>query len=307
MGVKGLYKLLSTHAAGAIKPITMSDLRDWTVCLDASMAIYQWCSVGQQLGIKNNKNLYINHIQGAFFRTVAMLNAGIKPVYVFDGVPPAAKHKTIAERRGMRDAGKSVRVPKEVYIEVARVLELMNIPIVYAPSEAESQAVYYTINGTADAVATEDTDAFALGGKFVIRGLDTAAKNMVIVDTNKALELLGLTRNKFVDLCILLGCDYTGTIPGIGPAKALALIRKWGGIEDIIKNESIKIPNGFDYVSARKEFLTPVVDNTLIIDNRGKKLTPNDIEKLREFLIETHGLSPNRVMKSLKILADLKN
>ncbi|CAN0475580.1 unnamed protein product [Discosporangium mesarthrocarpum] len=37
---------------------------------------------------------------------------------------------------------------------------------------------------------------------------------------------LDLSYEKFVDLCILCGCDYTGSIKGIGPKKALNLIRQ---------------------------------------------------------------------------------
>lgn len=37
---------------------------------------------------------------------------------------------------------------------------------------------------------------------------------------------LELTHEKFVDLCVLCGCDYTGSIKGIGPKKALALVRQ---------------------------------------------------------------------------------
>lgn len=40
------------------------------------------------------------------------------------------------------------------------------------------------------------------------------------------LQGLDLTREKFVDLCILCGCDYTGSVKGIGPKKALNLIRQ---------------------------------------------------------------------------------
>ena len=37
---------------------------------------------------------------------------------------------------------------------------------------------------------------------------------------------LELSHEKFIDLCVLCGCDYTGSIKGIGPKKALALVRQ---------------------------------------------------------------------------------
>ena len=39
-----------------------------------------------------------SHLQGMFFRTARMLEAGVKPVYVFDGMPPAAKKEELARR-----------------------------------------------------------------------------------------------------------------------------------------------------------------------------------------------------------------
>ena len=41
---------------------------------------------------------------------------------------------------------------------------------------------------------------------------------------------------KFIDLCILLGCDYCDSIKGIGPKKAVELINKHKCIEKIIDN-----------------------------------------------------------------------
>lgn len=41
---------------------------------------------------------------------------------------------------------------------------------------------------------------------------------------------------QFVDLCILLGCDYCSTIRGIGPKKAYELIKEHKTIEKVLKN-----------------------------------------------------------------------
>jgi flap endonuclease-1 len=39
---------------------------------------------------------------------------------------------------------------------------------------------------------------------------------------------LGITSEQFVDVCILCGCDYAGTIRGIGAVRALQLVQKHG-------------------------------------------------------------------------------
>lgn len=40
--------------------------------------------------------------------------------------------------------------------------------------------------------------------------------------------------HQFVDLCILLGCDYCDKIKGLGPKKALKLIQKHHTIENVV-------------------------------------------------------------------------
>ena len=43
--------------------------------------------------------------------------------------------------------------------------------------------------------------------------------------SNQVLEGLEMTKEQFIDLCILLGCDYCDKIKGIGPKNALKLIQ----------------------------------------------------------------------------------
>lgn len=46
---------------------------------------------------------------------------------------------------------------------------------------------------------------------------------------------------QFIDLCILLGCDYCGTIKGIGPKRAIDLIKQHGSIEEILENIDLSV------------------------------------------------------------------
>jgi len=54
------------------------------------------------------------------------------------------------------------------------------------------------------------------------------------MDYAKALIGLNLSRPQFVDLCIMLGCDYCDSIRGVGPKTALKLIREHNDIETIL-------------------------------------------------------------------------
>lgn len=43
-------------------------------------------------------------------------------------------------------------------------------------------------------------------------------------------------RVQFIDLCILLGCDYLEPIKGVGPKSALKLIREFDGLGGVVEH-----------------------------------------------------------------------
>jgi len=303
MGIKNLNKLINENAPGCVR--TVKDLTEfdmWNVGIDASLVIYQMVSVGIKYNIKNKRGQYINHISGVFFRTLKLILAGVIPAFVFDGAPPKLKGATLTKRKEARDAGTNVRVPREVFDEVRKLLTLMGVKVIQAPSEAEAEIAVLTQTGVLDAAGTNDTDVLAFGSKRMIKGLDTAAKNMTVIDHDELLSELKLTRSQFVDLCILLGSDYSPGLPKVGPKRALTLVREYGTIEKILAGEKIKPPTEFNFIGARNEFINPVVSREKF-DPVIRKLYAEDIEFLREFLITTHGLEPSRVNKSLVELA----
>ena len=64
------------------------------------------------------------------------------------------------------------------------------------------------------------------------------AKKEPINEINLQLVLEGLEMemSQFIDLCILLGCDYLEPIKGIGPKSALKLVREYGGLEGVVEH-----------------------------------------------------------------------
>ena len=67
-----------------------------------------------------------------------------------------------------------------------------------------------------------------------------------------ALVGLDLTYHQFVDLCILLGCDYCDSIKGIGPVNGLKLIKQCGDLEGVIahcEKKKIALPEPFPYAA----------------------------------------------------------
>lgn len=288
MGVNGLMKLLKKEAPASIVEAHVSTLRGWRITVDASISVYQWRLAGRQRHIVNEAGQPINHIQGALYRTLRMLELGIVPIYVFDGAPPPEKADTIARRI---EARAHDGISRSVYQETAQLLQAMGVKVVQAPSEAEAEAAYLTTTG-ADAIITEDMDALAFGAARMIRGFNATTETVVVIELAKVLEGLGLTRAQFIDLCILLGCDYTGTLPGIGVARALPLIKRWGSIEGIIDAMGIHAPADFDYVGARAAFLAHPVCPVESLE-RGRL---GDLEGL----LERHGLAKKKIQNAIE-------
>merc|ERR1712179_126585 len=152
------------------------------VAIDASMCIYQFLIAARQDGnvLTNEAGETTSHLMGLFYRTIRMVDNGIKPVYVFDGKPPDMKGGELAKRTERRqeaqkqlaqaeEAGddenvekftkRLVKVTKEHNEECKHLLKLIGIPYVDAPCEAEAQCAALVKAGKVFAVGTEDMDA----------------------------------------------------------------------------------------------------------------------------------------------------
>ena len=199
-----------------------------------------------------------SHIQGMFNRTIRYLTEGIRPVFIFDGKPPTLKSGELVKRRekrhkaeqGLKDAQEAgnieeeekhskrlVRAGQKENDDCKKLLQLMGIPVIAAPCEVEAQAASLAREGIVYAAGTEDMDALTFRTPILVRKLTfaNASKSMLQTITySKALEGLQLSHDEFVDLCILLGCDYCDSIKGVGPKTALKLIREYKKIETIL-------------------------------------------------------------------------
>ena len=100
MGIKGLYQVLKEHCPEAIKEGEIKNQFGRKVAIDASMSLYSFLvavrSDGQQL--MNETGETTSHLMGLFYRTLRIVDNGIKPLYVFDGAPPKLKSGELAKR-----------------------------------------------------------------------------------------------------------------------------------------------------------------------------------------------------------------
>ena len=114
----------------------------------------------------------------------------------------------------------------------------MGVGVVEAGGEAEAQCAWLVKEGYADATATEDMDALTFGSGFLLRGVGTSKSSkegIIQIELEKVLEGFELSQDEFIDLCILCGCDYTGSIGGMGPKTAYNFIKEHSTIEKVLE------------------------------------------------------------------------
>lgn len=334
MGIQGLTKVIGDYAPGAVKENEIKNYFGRKVAVDASMCIYQFLIAVRQEGgtvLTNADGETTSHLMGMFYRTIRMMDHGIKPVYVFDGKPPDMKSGELSKRKERRDeaekalaaaeeAGEAedvekfskrlVKVTREHNEECKSLLRLMGIPYVDAPCEAEAQCAALVRAGKVYATGTEDMDALTFGTNVLLRHLTfSEARKMPIKEfhLDRVLAEMKMTKEEFIDLCILLGCDYCDSIRGIGPKRAVDLIRQHKNLETIIKNLDSKkytIPEDWPYAAARKLFMDPEV---LEAENVELKWTEPDEEGLVKFMVQEKGFSEDRIRNACKKLSKARN
>jgi len=332
MGIHGLTKLLGDCAPSSMKENEIKNFFGRKVAIDASMSIYQFLiavrSDGSQL--TNEDGETTSHLMGMFYRTIRMVENGIKPVYVFDGKPPEMKSGELAKRKERRDEAQKelakaeeagdeenvekfsrrlVKVTKEHNEECKKLLTLMGIPYVEAPCEAEAQCAALVKAGKVFATGTEDMDSLTFGSSVVLRHLTfSEARKLPIKEYNlsRLLEELGLSQDEFIDLCILLGCDYCDSIKGIGPKRAIELIKQHRTIEEILKHIDKKkypVPEDWMFKEARRLFQEPEVQDA---ENLNLKWNDPDEEGLVEFMVTQKQFSEDRIRNGAKKLIKAK-
>lgn len=214
-----------------------------------------------------------------------------------------------ARAEGRADAFKyaqaSARIDNQVLESSIALLRYLGIPVVLAPSEGEAQAAYMTIKGDVSYTGSQDADALLFGTPRLVRNLTITGrrklpgKNVYVSISPELFELdfilssLELTREQLIEVGILVGTDYNKGVKGIGPKKALRMIKSVG-IAEALDNLGASI----DYGPIKQFFLEPDVT-----DEYSLAWTPPKEQELFSFLCDEHGFSRDRVENTLKRIA----
>ncbi|WJX53294.1 hypothetical protein P8452_39306 [Trifolium repens] len=255
MGIHGLLPLLKS----IMIPIHIKDLHGCSVAIDT----YSWlhkgalsCSTDLCKGIPTSR-----HIEYCMHRVNLLRHYGVKPILVFDGglLPMkieqenkrARSRKDNFERAVEHESNgnssaayecyqKAVDISPTIARELIQVLKQENVQYIVAPYEADAQMTFLAVSRQVDAVITEDSDLIPFGCPRIIFKMDKFGQGVQfqysMLLKNKELNFEGFNKQMLLEMCILSGCDYLQSLPGMGLKKAHASIKRFKSYDKVLKH-----------------------------------------------------------------------
>ncbi|MHA1912252.1 MAG: flap endonuclease-1 [Candidatus Kariarchaeaceae archaeon] len=336
MGVKGLSEVLKRAEELAriergekvvlIAEIKMADLKGKKLAFDGFNVLYQFLSVVRQsygAVLTDTDGNVTSHLDGLLRRYGNFMGEGIKPVFIFDGKPVEMKREELRRRaeikkkaseeykkamkegdmkRAVKMAKRTTKLTKDIIDDSKRLLKLMGVPVIDAPSDGEAQAAVMVQKDKVWSAASQDYDTLLFGAKRVVRNLSltrTTRKDGTkikpeIIKIDEVLKELEMTRAELIDASILIGTDFNPDgIAGIGPKTAIKIIKKHKNLEEAMKHDE-RIRFDVEIDDIREIFLKP--DYT---ENYNLKQGEFDIDGIIEFLVEERKFQRERLENAL--------
>ncbi|MEM3085819.1 MAG: flap endonuclease-1 [Halobacteria archaeon] len=314
------------------RPLALESLKGRTVAVDAHNVLYQFLSIIRQpdgTPLRDSQGRVTSHLSGLIYRTTNLVEAGVRPVFVFDGRPPPLKRATLEARAALRQeaevrweaaaragddeeafrwAQASSRVTRDTVAESKGLLEAMGVATVQAPSEGEAQAAHMARKGDAWAAVSQDFDSLLFGAPRLVRNLAVTGRrklprrNLYVnvepeeVVLEEGLGAHGITREQLIALGVLVGTDFHPGIRGVGPKKALKLVKEHGTLEKCLAALGQEIENGR---LIEEFFRNPDVADDYDLKPRAPR--PDDILRI---LCDEHDFSRERVEKAVERLKE---
>eukprot|EP00760_Papus_ankaliazontas_P031560 PhM_4_TR5337/c0_g1_i1/m.77799/K10746/EXO1; exonuclease 1 len=257
MGIKNLLKYLKEKE----RRVHVSELKGKRVGIDAYCWLHRavvTCAVDLATGTHTTK-----YIQYVVSRVQALARQGCTPIMVFDGAPVPLKSGTESTRaqrrqenmqRGMElyrggDVSgassfleKGLNITTEMARSTIKALQDIGIVCIVAPYEADAQLAYLSKINFIDIVITEDSDLLVYGTHTVWYKLERDGFGIELTHESALAQLSSdigvesVNPKQFQSVCVLAGCDYLSSLPGVGIKTAIKLIANNSTIDDVLKN-----------------------------------------------------------------------
>jgi flap endonuclease-1 len=273
MGIRGLTGWIRWAAPAAIKTPNWASFTKKRVGIDILGFLYK---------AKANKTLPITYIAHLIAKC---REYNIIPIPVFDGKPPDEKRETIklrnearikndqklqqlntdienvdmtAEQRELlkREMGNlaagSIYVTTDERDEVKRLLYASGVLFLNANGEADNVLAYLIRHGELDAVMSNDMDLLARGVHTMLvpekMGVPGDSSGWICYELNNILQHAGLSFLQFLEMCVLMGSDYTNKAKSLPFKQSYFTIKYKGNLHKAL--ESIQVKNFVPYERA---------------------------------------------------------
>lgn len=336
-----LYTLCDQSIPDIQRAELLKDLAGYTLVVDTNLHFFKivCASIDNTFTYVNQEGQVISHLFGFATMIKTALTCNISLIFVLDGVGNSnLKDNTKLERTQKKANAKeqlaSLQPTNPAYIsklkqtmsmepsqsqDLMTLLDLMGIPNIQAPGEADPLCVWLTkrkwrnsnnyttplqgstLKNYARFVLSEDSDMLALGASYEIKG---TLSNPVIVNRKRLLEALGITNQQFLLMTTLMGNDYCKNIPQFAGTKIYKLLKanpNFTTVDQVIKylqaNEPYEItPKLIQDFTASLDYFTNAIKSL----DRDMKDHPLDESKLKMKLMDYDGTLEYLVKKDTK-------
>jgi len=312
----------SLRDIAAISAIPSDELEGSVVAIDAHNWLYKYLTTTVKFtdsrAYTTDDGEEVANLIGVVQGLPKLLEAGITPVFVFDGTPTDLKEDEIESRHEARERAEDrledarerddpVAIARlesrtqwltpTIHETTRELLALLDLTVVEAPAEGEAQAAHMARHDPdVDYAGSDDYDTLLFGAPMTLRGL-TSSGDPELMDLKATLERHDLTWEELVDVGILAGTDFNEGVPGVGPKTAVREIREHGDLFSVLAARDASIPHA---ERIRNLFLSPAVTEGYTIS-----ADPDpDLERAREYVIEEWGVSAEEVRRGFRRIED---
>ena len=322
MGITGLNILFKKYIPDIKQTRNLNYYKGSTIGIDTSILLYKYIHISNKNNSQEN-TFIVNFIN----KIVLFFNHGIMPIFCFDGIPPEEKQHVLNKRYEQKEKLKKkielhilngnieeaekiknqlIYVSKDQKAKLIELFNIIKIPYIIAEGEAEELCAYLQKNKIINYTLTEDSDSLVFGCSNILK--TTKDKyTYVEYNLNDILFHLKISYFQFIDLCILLGCDYCPSIHRLGPVNGYNIIKKYNNIENFIENnKDYVIPQNFNYKKARQLF-TVNTNAKINLKKNIREIQYHDQDKLINYLTNLDFTNKYANILNNKLIASIKN
>lgn len=348
MGIKNINKLLKNRCKNGITEISISKFANQIIFIDTSIFMYRYKHSGNlennflQLINKllqfNIKPVFIFDgkpqdnkivIQERKSKREKANNKVIKlqeelleeanksGIIIVDNIPDTTnideddlpENLQIIMDKIKRVQKNNIVVTYNDFCNVKKILYSMNITFIQGKCETDLIVPYLTRKYKMKPLCLSyDTDFLAHGVNLLSK-FDNRSGFIEYYDIDIIKKELGINTQEFIDMCVLMGCDYCKSLKGIGPMTAYKLIKKYKTLNNYFK--SIDKKDIEQYIKARDTFINPGELEIELPDIEIKQINKNEFkevceelninERVRNNVIKTTGNKYNPITKYFKV------